>query len=102
MTRGLMTNPMQPVIRDEDGVPRFKENALVAYLFRHGPLKMSQIVDLPFSEDDFEQFLQLIGYTVSGYQDYNIREESKDAAELAALHTSEVKPISVKITKGET
>jgi len=65
-----MKNPMQPIVKDDDGTPRFRKNAIVAYLFRHGPLKMTEIVDLPFTIEDFAQFLQLIGYTTCGFGEY--------------------------------
>lgn len=61
---------MQPIVV-VDGVVRFKENQLVRYLLdaggRYG-LDMNHLAILPgISNEDREQFAQLIGYPVSGF-----------------------------------
>lgn len=63
-----MKNPIQPIFKDENGIIRFKDNLIVKYLLESHPLvKMSNLAALPFSNDDRQQFAQLIGYSVSGY-----------------------------------
>jgi hypothetical protein len=60
--------PMQPVINVK-GVHRFKENKLVSYLLDNGGIDMnhlSTVGDL-FTQEDKEQFAQLIGYSVCGF-----------------------------------
>ncbi len=66
----MNNNPMQPVYLDESGVARFKSNAIVRYLLDAGPFDMNSIAHLPnISNEDREQFAQLIGYSVSGYSE---------------------------------
>jgi hypothetical protein len=69
-----MTHPMQPIELDSHGVYRFRENEIVSYLIRNSNLGLNELVILhhqrPFHVKDWEQLLQLIGYSVSGYGDY--------------------------------
>ena len=83
MTRPL---PMQPIERDSDGVVRFRANAIVRWLLDAGPFDMNQIGLLPgISQEDREQFYQLIGYSVSGYGELGlVSEESIAEAESAS------------------
>lgn len=62
-------HPMQPVITDAQGVRRFKQNALVAFLLDAGPFDMNQLMHVKCPNEDREQFAQLIGYSVSGFGD---------------------------------
>lgn len=62
---------MQPVVWDGKGVIRFQENEIVRYLLDHGGLDLNKLhgMDYPapqFKPSDWEQFHQLIGYSVSG------------------------------------
>ena len=59
-------HPLQPLGRDENGVIRFKENKLVRFLLDAGPFDLNQIARMDFSDEDREQFAQLIGYSHSG------------------------------------
>lgn len=73
----IMKNPMQPIGLDEDGVVRFKRNAIVRLLLDTGKLTLNDLACMPFSQTDWEQFYQLIGYSVSGYGDLSsVSEES--------------------------
>lgn len=66
----MSKNPMQPVILAADGVVRFKENKIVAYLLQFAEdrgVDLNQIVMMDFGDDDYSQLMQLIGYSVSGY-----------------------------------
>jgi hypothetical protein len=62
-------HPMQPVVLDEEGEPRFKENAIVQHLLEYGGHSLNDLARLTFSQEDREQFAQLIGYSVSGFAD---------------------------------
>jgi hypothetical protein len=62
-------HPVQPVVVDEHGVHRFKENEIVRHLLDKGPWNLNGLARLPFSDEDREQFAQLIGYSVSGFCD---------------------------------
>ncbi|MBX3588817.1 MAG: hypothetical protein KF796_19470 [Ramlibacter sp.] len=61
-------HPTQPTVLVR-GVRRFKSNAIVAHLLDHGGINMDDLARLPFSDEDRRQFAQLIGFSVSGYQD---------------------------------
>lgn len=56
-------HPIQPLERDEQGVIRFKRNAIVDYLAKD---RLNEIGAMDFSQEDREQLRQLIGYSHSG------------------------------------
>jgi hypothetical protein len=60
-------HPMQPVMIDKHGVARFKANAIVQFLLDKGPFDLNKLATMPFTNEDREQFAQLIGYSVGGY-----------------------------------
>ena len=62
----MMTHPIQEIVVDEKGRPRFKENKIVSFLLEHGGHDMNSLARLEFSDEDREQFAQLIGYSVGG------------------------------------
>lgn len=62
----MAKHPIQPIEKDEQGVLRFKQNSIVRYLLDKGPTDMNKIAVLRFSQEDREQFAQLIGYSLSG------------------------------------
>ena len=65
-----MKNPIQPLAKDDKGVIRFKANAIVRHLLdTHPTMGMNQLAALDFGVDDWRQFAQLIGYSLSGYGD---------------------------------
>lgn len=76
-------HPMQPV-EMVDKVLRFKENAIVRHLLDNGGIDLNKIARLNFTDEDREQFAQLIGYSVSGYHELSyVSDES--AAKASAL-----------------
>jgi len=78
-------HPMQPIIIDPDGRARFNKNPIVRFLLDNGPFDLATISDMPFSQEDEEQFLQLIGYSVDGYGELSrVSERSKREAGRAA------------------
>lgn len=67
-----MSHPMQPVYLDNDGVARFKANEIVKFLIDWASsrgIDMNTLAMLKFDRDDREQFAQLIGYSVSGFNE---------------------------------
>ena len=65
-----MKNPIQPIIKDAGGQARFKANKIVQELLdTHPRFYMNDIVRKNFSDDDRQQFAQLIGYSLSGYSE---------------------------------
>lgn len=103
----LPRHPMQPVVKDEDGTPRFRENAIIRYIvdhaadvvhpgapridpetgkpFHQGKLDLGKLAMLDFPQEDREQFAQLMGYAISGYHelDYVSDESAAQASVLA-------------------
>ena len=66
----------QPLIKDDQGVIRFKKNA---YVERLAEGKLNDLAMLDYPQEDFEQLMQLIGYSVCGFCDLNgISDETKD------------------------
>lgn len=59
-------HPIQPLVI-VDGVKRFKRNAVVRYLLDHGGIDMNKLARMDFDADDRQHFMQLIGYSHSGY-----------------------------------
>lgn len=76
-----MQHPIQPIEADEDGTLRFKRNAIVRYLLDEGPFNLTDLAQKHFTQDDQEQFAQLIGYSLPGFGtlDY-VRDETYEAA----------------------
>jgi hypothetical protein len=73
----MMKHPMQNI---EHG--RFVKNKIVEYLLDNGGIDMNQLAVLDFSDEDSEQFAQLIGYSVSGYQSLSyVSDESAEQAD---------------------
>lgn len=58
---------LQQIERASDGVVRFRQNAIVRFLLDAGPFDLHKLAFMQFSDDDREQFAQLIGYSVSGF-----------------------------------
>lgn len=78
-------HPMQPVV-NVDGVLRFKANNIVRFLLDRGPNDLHALGSIRylFSQEDWDQFMQLIGYSVSGYGDLStVSRESVEAADNA-------------------
>ena len=84
--------PMQPVYQDEDAVVRFRANAVVCHLLDHGGIDLNQLAQLDFSQEDREQFAQLIGYSICGY--HELPYVSDESAVQASALANEVLPDS--------
>lgn len=81
----MKPNPLQPLEHDNNGVLRFKENKIVRHLLDWAMPKgmgMNELARMNFSQDDREQFAQLIGYSLSGFGELSyVRDETYEAAE---------------------
>jgi hypothetical protein len=64
--------PLQPLYRDAEGEIRFRENKFVRYMLNelrdHG-IGLNELSNLQFDDDDWDQLMQLIGYSLDGYGD---------------------------------
>jgi hypothetical protein len=75
-----MKHPMQPLLQDKHGTVRFKENKIVQYLLDNGGINLNHLARGEFSQEDWEQFAQLIGYSVSGFGDLSYAHPNTVAA----------------------
>jgi hypothetical protein len=86
---------MQPVIVDEHGIHRFKENKIVSWLLDvRGPKSLNDIALQGFPREDEEQFAQLIGYSVSGACDLSYM--SADVCNAAFKESCRIREASSK------
>lgn len=61
-------HPIQPTVTDNQGVLRFKANAIVQHLLdTHPACNMNTLAVIPFADEDRQQFAQLIGYSLDGF-----------------------------------
>lgn len=64
--------PLQPLVRDQHGVIRFRANVAVRKLLdfatAHG-CGLNELACMGIPDEDFEQLAQLIGYSVSGFSE---------------------------------
>lgn len=87
--------PMQPLVTDEDGVVRFKQNRIVQYLLDSGHVDLNalarHVAHGLFDPWEWEQLNQLIGYSVSGFGDGNHRPETVQEADAAVEQLRETR-----------
>ncbi len=79
--------PMQPLVLDDSEVIRFRSNPIVRYLVDQcGLTKLHALSeDEKFTQADWEQLMQLIGYSLCGYHELSfVSDESALAASKAA------------------
>ena len=94
------THPIQPLALDNNGVMRFKQNAIVRYLLDKGPFDMNHLACEKFSQEDRVQFAQLIGYSLSGFGELGyVDGDTYDAAALIAEGETEDKARIMALTE---
>jgi len=75
-------HPIQPLYIDDHGTIRFKENKIVNYLLDNGGIDLNQLGRMDFTQNDSEQFSQLIGYSLIGFGELDhVSDEAYEAAE---------------------
>ena len=65
-------HPMQPLEKDKGGTIRFKTNKIVNYLLdQKGGIDLNYLAARSdkFDQTDWEQFYQLIGYSIDGFHE---------------------------------
>lgn len=96
----MSKHPMQPVHLDAQGTIRFKPNKIVRFMLDHGVnlvdavwnrkfatdgLSLNILAGMDFPQEDWEQFYQLIGYSISGYHELSfVSDASATEASLLA------------------
>ena len=79
----MSKHPIQPLYTDNSGTIRFKENKIVTFLLDAGPFDLNQLALMNFTQEDREQFAQLIGYSLSGFGELSyVSSDTYDTAEM--------------------
>jgi hypothetical protein len=87
---------MQPFVVDKEGTVRFQENSIVRSLLdasRKLGFGLNELSASRFPQADWEQFYQLIGYSLSGYHELS---QVSDESALAA--TKEAQKIAPRVS----
>lgn len=99
----MTDHPIQPLEKDKQGVLRFKENPIVRFLLDAGPFDMHQLALMPFDDEDREQFAQLIGYSLSGFDGlYYVSDKTLERAEAQKANCMGQKRFCFNCTKQQT
>jgi hypothetical protein len=79
-----MKQPIQPTYKDNNGIIRFQGNEIVRYLLDNGGIDLNHLArQKGFSREDWVQFAQLIGYSVSGWSDLSyVTDQDYEAVQL--------------------
>lgn len=81
------THPLQPLVTDDEGTVRFKQNAIVRFLLDNAKYDLNVLSTMPFSQEDWIQFAQLIGYSLCGFSELSyVTDEAYDAASAQKVH----------------
>lgn len=88
--------PLQPLYLDQNGTIRFQENAVVSYLVDISGVKMNDIIKQGFSEEDIEQFVQLIGYSFPAFESFKYAKESTIIKAKIAFNNEDINPLQAK------
>lgn len=79
----MTQHPIQP-LEERNGVLRFKKNGIVRFLLDAGQIGLNRLAEIPFSDEDREQFAQLIGYSLSGFGELDyVSDETYEQADKA-------------------
>lgn len=73
-----LKHPAQPTYIADGGIQRFKPNAMVQFILLNTPrFDLNKLAELPFSDEDRQQLMQLLGYSVSGYRELDFTASDK-------------------------
>lgn len=81
-------HPMQPILLDPTGRPRFKKNSAVEYLAEG---RLNEIASRGYSDEDMTQLAQLIGYSVDGFSELSYVSDADYERAVAAAPSQEAK-----------
>lgn len=97
-----MNHPIQPLITDERGTLRFKSNAIVRHLLDNGGIDLNELSLMDFSVQDWDQFAQLIGYSLSGFGGLSyVSQDTYAVAERMAEHGETEAAARIAYLEGE-
>lgn len=99
------SNPIQPLYTDPNGTIRFKSNKIVEYILERGRqygVDLNHLACIDFSQDDREQFAQLIGYSLSGFSELSyVSDETYNTAENMAENSVDEKQARIDYLESE-
>lgn len=81
--------PLQPIVKDQRGQPRFKGNKIIIWLFENhakgATLDLNKIACMDFPDEDREQLAMLLGYSLGGFSELSyVSNETYEAAMLVS------------------
>jgi len=95
-----MKHPMQKIVMVSN-VHRFVQNSIVRHLLEVSTnlgFGLNELAIVDFSQDDWEQFYQLIGYSLSGYSELSkVSEESYLMAEALSQSDEPAETIQLRV-----
>jgi len=97
-----MRHPIQPTEVDEHGTLWFKSNAIVVHLLNNGEIDMNDLAVLGFSNEDRQQFAQLIGYSLSGYSELESYVDEDALGVVGTMHETGLSEDKARIEYLET
>jgi len=90
--RRWLKHPVQPLCHDHKGTIRFKPNEIVRFLLDEGPFDLNHLAAKGFDREDYEQFAQLIGYSLGGFGELSyVSDDTFETAERMSEGESEDK-----------
>ena len=94
--------PLQPIVKDERGVTRFRANAIVKWILDSKLIDLNRIAAMSFDDADREQFAMLIGYSLGGASELSyFSDETIEAAEAmakGAISETEARNVTLRET----
>lgn len=93
-------NSTQPIYKDEDGNLRFKKNLIVEALLSFAEKKgvgLNELYNLSFPQKDWQQFAQLLGFSLSSYSSLPYVDETEYQTVLKLAKDANIKYRDAKI-----
>lgn len=93
--------PMQPIYTTDTGHRRFQPNAIVDHLLDCASAgrkcDMNDLACMPFSQEDRQQFAQLIGYSLGGYSELSYVSDESYRAACKVAEDPELDPVQAEL-----
>lgn len=90
--------PIQPLYTDEHGTLRFVPNKIVEVLLETSPLDLNAIAVMDFTNDEREQFAQLIGYSLSGFGSLSyVSDDTYDTVQRMKSHSEDEEQAKINV-----
>ena len=96
--------PIQPIYKDPNGRLRFTKNRIVHHLHKIGQqynCGLNELAEMDFTNEEWCQFAQLIGYSLSGYSELNYVDNAKYNEAIAASKNQDPRDSKIVYLEGE-